>query len=353
MQKTVLLIEDNGDLLDNTSELLELASYHVITAVNGREGIEAARKHKPDIILCDVMMPDLDGYGVIRALGNIPELKGTPFVFVTAKSEKHDFRYGMGLGADDYLTKPFNGEDLLTLIETRIKKAQSMKDSMRTEMRDVEKLLNEGASLEDISSITGKQIIKKLAKKEILFVEGETSHYVFYMISGKMKLFKTNDMGKEYISHIYTSGDLFGYTALLDGGMHEETAEALEESEVALITREDFFDMVRNNPELSLKFLKNLSSDNTNLKENLVKLAYNSARKRVAEALIYLAQKYAIEGENPVSFTASRNDISALSGIAPESVSRNLSDFKEEGLLVIQNGYLQIIDLNKLHGVKN
>lgn len=353
MQKTVLLIEDNSDLLDNTSELLELASYNVVKAVNGREGIEAARKHLPDIILCDIMMPELDGYGVLRAVGNIPELKGTPFVFVTAKAEKTDFRHGMGLGADDYLTKPFNGDDLLTLIETRIKKAENVKSSMKTDLRDLEKLLNEDTPLIDVPSFKEKMVMKKLSKKEILFVEGETSHYLFYLISGKIKLFKTNEMGKEYISRIYTAGDLFGYTALLDGGMHEESAEALEESEVGMIRREDFFDMIRNSPDLSLRFLKNLSCDISDLKENLVKLAYNSARKRVAEALIYLADKYAAEGTENISFAASRNDISALSGIAPESVSRNLSDFKEEGLLLIQNGYLQIIDLNKLYKVKN
>ena len=130
MSASILIIEDSGEIRENTAELLELAGYDVTTAVNGKDGLEQARKIQPDLILCDIMMPELDGYGVLRALENIPELTGTPFIFFTAKSEKSDFRAGMDLGADDYLTKPFTGDDLLRVVSARLKK-KSTQDAAR------------------------------------------------------------------------------------------------------------------------------------------------------------------------------------------------------------------------------
>jgi CRP/FNR family transcriptional regulator, polysaccharide utilization system transcription regulator len=352
MSETVLLIEDNDAIRDNSSEILELAGYSVIKARNGKEGLELARKQKPVIILCDIMMPDLDGYGVLRAVGNIPELKGTPFVFVTAKSEKQDFRYGMGLGADDYLTKPFSGEDLLSIVETRIKKARLLRESLKPDLNALEKFLQDG-SPESTRPMLEQLIYKKAPKKEMLFVEGDPSNFIYYLASGKMKLFKTNELGKEYISRIYGQGEFFGYHALLDDGVHQESAEALDDSEVGMISKNDFLQVLAANPEIALKFIKNLSADYSEVKENLLKLAYNSARKRVAEALVYLAEKYATENPGPVQFSASRNDLSALSGIAPESVSRNLTDFKDEGLIEVQNSIIRILDLQKLRRLKN
>ena len=106
MNKTILLIEDNAAMRDNIQEILELSDYKVFTAVNGKLGVELAKREKPDLIICDITMPELDGYGVLHILGKSDETAGIPFVFLTAKAEKSDFRKGMTLGADDYLTKP-------------------------------------------------------------------------------------------------------------------------------------------------------------------------------------------------------------------------------------------------------
>lgn len=131
MHHNLLIIEDSDDVRENMKEILELSNYQVITARNGKEGLEVAQKNIPDIILCDVMMPLLDGYGVLRGLSNNPTTKNIPFIFVTAKSDKSDFRIGMDLGADDYLTKPFNGNDLLSLVNARIKKAEVLKELLK------------------------------------------------------------------------------------------------------------------------------------------------------------------------------------------------------------------------------
>src|SRR5580704_8128521 len=101
--KKVLLIEDNNEMRENISEILSLANYAVLTAENGKVGVEIAKRDKPDLIICDIMMPDLDGYGVLHILGKDPETAGIPFIFLTAKAEKGDIRKGMNLGADDYM----------------------------------------------------------------------------------------------------------------------------------------------------------------------------------------------------------------------------------------------------------
>ena len=97
----ILLIEDNDDIRENVVEILELSNFEVYAANNGRQGVELALKHKPDIILCDIMMPEMDGYGVLEALNTHPDSKATPFIFLTAKAERVDIRKEMKLGAED------------------------------------------------------------------------------------------------------------------------------------------------------------------------------------------------------------------------------------------------------------
>ena len=125
--KKILLIEDNNDVRENTSEILELENYEVTTAENGKIGVDKALNNIPDLIICDIMMPVLDGYGVFKSLSNNPKTASIPFIFLTAKSEKADMRKGMNLGADDYLTKPFEEDELLEAIECRIKKNDFLK----------------------------------------------------------------------------------------------------------------------------------------------------------------------------------------------------------------------------------
>jgi DNA-binding NarL/FixJ family response regulator len=121
--KKILVIEDEPEMRRNLTTVLRLEQFHALPAENGRIGIELAKKEKPDLILCDVMMPELDGYGVIAALRADPETAAIPFIFLTAKGEKPDIRAGMNLGADDYLTKPVAKHDLLEAIRSRLERA--------------------------------------------------------------------------------------------------------------------------------------------------------------------------------------------------------------------------------------
>jgi DNA-binding NarL/FixJ family response regulator len=118
--KTILIIEDQPDMRENIATILEMEEFAVLEAVNGREGIEMAREEKPDLILCDIMMPEMDGYDVLHALRGDRTISGTPFIFLTAKGEKRDQRAGMNLGADDYLTKPVSADELLGAVSARL-----------------------------------------------------------------------------------------------------------------------------------------------------------------------------------------------------------------------------------------
>ena len=121
--KKILVIEDEPEMRRNLTTVLRLEKFEPLAAGNGREGVELARKQRPDLILCDVMMPELDGYGVIAALRADATTVGIPFIFLTAKGEKPDVRMGMNLGADDYLTKPVAKTDLLGAIRSRLDRA--------------------------------------------------------------------------------------------------------------------------------------------------------------------------------------------------------------------------------------
>jgi DNA-binding NarL/FixJ family response regulator len=121
--KKILVIEDEPEMRRNITALLRYKEYEPLAAENGRLGLELARRENPDLILCDVMMPELDGHGVLAALQEDANLGLIPFIFLTAKGEKEDLRSGMTLGADDYLTKPVGNSDLVQAIEARLRRA--------------------------------------------------------------------------------------------------------------------------------------------------------------------------------------------------------------------------------------
>jgi two-component system, OmpR family, alkaline phosphatase synthesis response regulator PhoP len=140
---SILIIEDETMIRENTAELLSLNNYQTHTAANGRLGLQMAEIHQPDLILCDVMMPELDGYGVLTQLRETPALQTIPFIFLTAKADRPEQRHGMDLGANDYLTKPFTSTELLTTIKTRLKLHASHRQAITQERHKTQKLKQE------------------------------------------------------------------------------------------------------------------------------------------------------------------------------------------------------------------
>ena len=122
----VLVIEDAKDLRDDVVEMLSLEGYEAEGAENGIEGVRLAREFYPDLIVCDIMMPELDGYGVLQNLRATSDTATIPFIFLTAKTDRVDMRHGMVMGADDYLTKPFRVNELLDSIRVRLEKIDEL-----------------------------------------------------------------------------------------------------------------------------------------------------------------------------------------------------------------------------------
>jgi CheY-like chemotaxis protein len=165
--KKILLIEDNKDVRENTAEILQLAQYNVVTAVNGKEGVELAKKEKPDLIICDIMMPVLDGHGALHLLSKNEETASIPFIFLTAKAERGDFRKGMEMGADDYLTKPFDDVELLNAIESRLKKNEILKKEFTKNFAGISDFINEAKGIESLKKLSEERDIRNYKKKRI------------------------------------------------------------------------------------------------------------------------------------------------------------------------------------------
>ncbi|HEU4716648.1 MAG TPA: response regulator [Bacteroidia bacterium] len=187
MKDKVLLIENCQEMLDNAAELLHLAGYSVQTAGNGIEGLMRLKTERPEIILCDIVMPGLDGYGVLRAVRNMPELAGVPFIFMTAKAEKKDFRKGMDLGADDYLIKPFSGEDLLRVVEARLEKSRQAANKNGSAGKNITELVRETKNFLQLAMFSRKRETKKFRKKDMIFMEGDSGTHLFFVLAGKEK----------------------------------------------------------------------------------------------------------------------------------------------------------------------
>ena len=353
MKRSILIIDDSEEVRDNAKELLELSHYTVLTAADGKEGLEIINKKAPDLILCDVMMPELDGYGVLQGLLNNPHTNNVPFIFITSKAGKEDFRKGMDLGADDYLVKPFSGDQLLSMVSARLKKADTVRETLKHNLQDIGGFLKKAMPSEDIYKLGEKIVSKKLRKKDILYGEADAAKYLYYLVSGKVKTFRTNEQGKEYITQIYTPGNFFGYYSMLEAGVYADTALAMEDSEIACILKQDFYQMLVTNNELYAQFVNFITSELSESNDKLIKLAYNSARKRVAEAILFVAQKSGVSDTASSGFHVNRDDISAISGVSPESVSRNLTELRGERLIELHNGLIKILDLKKLRALKN
>lgn len=353
MTKKILLIEDNKDMRENTAEILELSKYKVFTAKNGKEGVELAQKEKPDLIICDIMMPVLDGYGVLHLLSKSPETASIPFIFLTAKAERSDMRKGMEMGADDYLTKPFDDIELLNAVESRLKKNDTMKKEFSKNLEGLNDFISSAKTIDDLKKLSEKREIRTFKKKENIYTEGSFPKGIYFVIKGKVKTARTHEQGKEYITGLYKEGDFFGYLSLLEEGPYTDSASTLEDAEVCMIPKEDFYSLLYKNAGVSQKFIKMLSDNLQEKEEQLVKLAYSSVRKRVAEALVTLANRYRKEGEATFSMNISREDLANLAGTATETTIRTLSDFREEGLVDVKGASITVANYDKLARMKN
>jgi DNA-binding response OmpR family regulator len=347
----ILIVEDDQIMRENTKEILELANYEVVTANNGRMGATLAKEIKPDLIICDIMMPELDGYGVLHILSKDTKTAAIPFIFLTAKAEKSEMRKGMELGADDYLTKPFEETELLNAIESRLKKNEILKKEFSRDLNGLNNFLEEASGLQDLQNLSKNRTVSRYKKKEIVFHVGDTPHYIYFLSKGSVKTFKTHDDGKEFITNLYKTGDFFGHVPLFEQRLYFDSALVQEESEIYKIPKEDFLALVYKNKDVASKFIKLLSNQIEEQEKSLLRLAYDTVRKRTANALIQLGKQSTNSSKNIV-VRVTREDLASMAGTASETVIRCLSEFKDDGLIEINGREITLLNQKGLQNIQ-
>ncbi len=342
--KKILLIEDNEEMRENTSEILELAGFEVLTASHGKEGVGIASKEDVDLIVCDVMMPELDGYGVLHMLSRNPNTASVPFIFLTAKAEKTDFRRGMNMGADDYITKPFEEVELLDAIEIRLKKSENLAKDFPRDAEGLNNFFSEAKGSNALKELSVDRESRYYRTKDIIYQEDSLPQALLFINKGKVKTYKTNKDAKEYITSLHKEGDFLGYHALLSETAYAESAMALEDTEILIIPKQDFFALVYNDRDVSHRFIRLLANDLEEKEEQLLHLAYDTVRKRVADALLLLQKRYQDPSSKEFAMPISRENLAGLVGTAKESVIRVLSEFKGDGLISTNQSEIKILD---------
>ena len=353
MKKKILIIEDNEDIRDSSVEILELADYEVLQADNGKTGVELAQRELPDIILCDIMMPELDGYGVLYLLSKNPETANIPFIFLTAKAERADMRKGMEMGADDYLTKPFDDIELLNTIESRFLKKDKLEAFYSKSFESLQILANQNQGLDELKNIISDRKVKLVRKKQIIYYEGDAISGIYLILSGRVKAIKLSEDGRELVTGMYGPEEYLGIQAMLSSDQYNETTEAVDDTTVCLLPKDTVKQLLDNFTDIGQKFIKILSSNLIEKEEQLLQLAYHSVRKRMAEILLRLAKQQNNSDDNNAQIRISRDDLASMAGMATETVSRTLSDFKDEGIIEKKGSVIQIVDSLKLQRMKN
>lgn len=341
--KKILVIEDNFEVRDNLCEILELANYKVVSAENGKIGVQMAKQEKPDLIICDVMMPELDGFGVMKIIQKDPSLNHIPLIFLTAKAEKTDMRRGMGLGADDYIMKPFEDTDLLEAIEIRLSKSERIKQAFDQSEEGLQQFFSEAKAQEEFEKLSLDKEIRSFKTKDQIYTEGQTARWLYFIISGKVKLFQTNEYGKELTTNILNAGEFFGHFSLINQTPYSQSASCFEDTLVRLIPYDDFALLLFNNKDFAAQFIKMIANKTEETERQLIDMAYSSVRKKVANALLAFATSEDKTENRPYYINVSREELASVAGTAKETLIRTLSDFKEEGLIEVDSKSTKVI----------
>jgi DNA-binding response OmpR family regulator len=344
--KTVLIIEDDVVLRENTAELLVLSQYNVISAPNGKVGVDLAKQQLPDIIVCDIMMPELDGYGTLKALAEHNATKHIPFIFLSAKVAHKDVRKGMNMGADDYITKPFSEDEIISAIESRLAKAAILKELN----------LDPNASIEDDDKIKTLNDLKNFFddngttffydKDTVIYHELDHSNYIYLINKGTVKCFRIDIKGKELTTALFKEDDLFGYDTFVNNLPHRETATAIEDVELQGLSSSQFSKILEENHKVALEFIQLLSDDLSLMKNQLLEMAYSSVNRKTAATILKFAEK--INRKPGDSIKISRSDLASIAGIATETLIRALTNFKKEGIIKSDGRNIKVLDLEKL-----
>ncbi|MDR6301567.1 response regulator [Mesonia maritima] len=344
---TILLIEDDAVLRENTAEILELSNYKVLTAPNGRIGIEKALQENPHIIVCDIMMPEVDGYGVLEALSKNKKTQHIPFVFLSAKTEHKEIRKGMNMGADDYLTKPFDEEELISAVESRLAKAKILAENNAKKNPAANQEGEDVRNIHELKNLFDDEgEISTYKKGEIIYKEGDHSNFIYLILKGVVKTHQMDENGKELITTLYKADEFLGFTSFNENIPYQESATAVEKTELAGISKQTLKGILEENKKVSLELMNVLTDNLSEIKQQLLQMAYSSVKRKTAQTILQFVE--VLDKKPSENIKISRSDLASVAGIATESLIRTLSSFKKEGLLEIEGRNIKVLDTEGL-----
>ena len=336
----ILIIEDNEEVRENLSEILELYGYRTTTAADGLAGAKRAIAEPPDLILCDVMMPELDGFGVLNLLSENPLTATIPFVFITARTETEDIRRGMNLGADDYITKPFYKDELLQVVRTRLRKAAGRQGGAPNAQAAPARLSDPDrgrALLEQAFDEEGSQ--RSYDPGSTVVREGDYPHFVYRLRSGRVHLSRSHDYGRDYILTELGPDEWFGMPSVLEQSNFHFTARVATEPVVLQqLPRATFLELVRREHTVADTILQLMAGKLVHRSGQLVNQAYDSVRRRTA---LLLCDLYDRHPDEPL--VLSREELAQMVGTTKETVIRTLSEFRRDGLLQVEGKRIRLI----------
>lgn len=345
----ILIIEDHFEVRENLHELLELCNFEVLSAPNGEKGIQEAISAQPDLILCDIMMPGIDGYEVLATLAQQPETAAIPFIFLSARADKADIRRGMLLGADDYVTKPFEEQDLLRAIQVRLHKSHLLKQPFQKSFEGLNSFLfqarQEGGLPLDANIQPG---IRKYEAGEFIFRENDSPEHLFFLASGKVRVYRPQPEPPAVYTD-YDKGNFFGYKALISGENYLHRAQALEPAEVSFLSKSDFFLLLLYNRTFSIRFIQLLANQVKEQEKQLLRLLQDLSRRRVADAILDLCPPSASGSRPEIPLT----DILSRSRIANLTLTIALRHLDSAQAISLRQDCIQLIDSGKLRSLAN
>ena len=241
----------------------------------------------------------------------------------------------------------------MELIEIRLKKSEQLNQAFEHNEEGLRTFINEARGLQELQALSENRETRHYRKKDFIFQEGSYPKQIYFINKGKVKICKTNDDGREFVISLHGKGDFIGYLAMLQNSIYPENAVVLEDTEVSMIPRDDFFQLLHNNRDVANRFIKLLASNVLEKEERLLELAYNSVRKRVADALLRLQERYKDDDTRFFTMAVPRDDLASMVGTAKETVIRTLSDFKGEGLIEVHGSKITIKKTKELQSMLN
>ena len=348
MTATILVIDDVQDVRENVAELLELSGHHVLQAEDGYAGIRMAKQHGPDLIVCDIMMPGIDGYGVAEILARHRSTQHIPLIYLTAKAESIDFKKGLQKGAVDYITKPFEGHELVESVALRLKQISASKprDASDTGWKNWVEYLYTDAPVDLVGTPYDRL---ELPSEKVLFAQKEQANHVYFIRSGAIRWEYMDALGRSFCFNLSRGGDFVGWTFDFQEGSHAYTAIAVTPCELVRIPMVQVQELLLSQPGMALTWGEIELEQQAKLMTTTAGLLFGTARQNLARVLLSFAEW---DGNHWV-LDLPREILAKSTGLAYETVIRLISQFKADGLLVTKGRRISLLDRNGILKLQN